>query len=123
VPAREAPLKTAILLDKSPVIHYHQTSDAKHKSAKGLEKQCPNRFLEKLMRTTLDIEEDVLHAAKEIARQRKMTVGRVLSDLARKSLTRRPPVSRKHSLPLFPVQPDAGPVTLELVNHLRDEVP
>ena len=75
------------------------------------------------MRTTLDIEEDVLLAAKEIARQRGMTVGQVLSNLARKSLTRKSPVSKKHGLPLFPVQPDAGVVTLELVNQLRDELP
>jgi hypothetical protein len=75
------------------------------------------------MRTTLDIEEDVLLAAKEIARQRGKTVGRVLSDLARESLTQKCSVSKKHGLPLFPVQPDAGIVTLELVNHLRDETP
>ena len=35
------------------------------------------------MRTTVDIEEDVLLAAKEIARQRGKTLGRVLSDLVR----------------------------------------
>jgi hypothetical protein len=75
------------------------------------------------MRTTIDIEEDVLHAAKEIARQRRMTLGQVLSDLARKSLTQRPPVSKKHGLPLFPIKNDAGVVTLELVNHLRDKLP
>ena len=75
------------------------------------------------MRTTLDIEEDVLLAAKEIARQKGLTVGRVLSDLARKSLTRKSSVVRKGGLPLFPVQPDAGIVSLELVNQLRDELP
>ena len=75
------------------------------------------------MRTTLDIEEDVLLAAKEIARQKKMTAGRVLSELARQSLTRKSLVSKKHGLPLFPIQPDAGIVTLELVNQLRDEMP
>jgi hypothetical protein len=75
------------------------------------------------MRTTLDLAEDVLLAAKEIARQRGNTVGRVLSDLARQALTRRIPVSKKHGLPQFPVQPDAGVVTPELVNRLRDETP
>jgi hypothetical protein len=75
------------------------------------------------MRTTLDLEEDVLLAAKEIARQRGNTVGQVLSDLARQALTRRPPVSTKHGMPMFPVRPDAGVVTLELVNRLRDEAP
>jgi hypothetical protein len=75
------------------------------------------------MRTTVDIEEDVLLAAKEIARQRGMTLGKVLSDLVRKSLTRKSSVSQKNGLPLFPVQPDAKIVTLEQVNQLRDELP
>jgi hypothetical protein len=92
---------------------YHQTSDV----------YSLNDPLEEIMRTTLDLEEDVLLAAKEIAKQRGNTVGQVLSGLARQALTRRTPVSTKHALPLFPVQPDAGVVTLELVNHLRDEMP
>jgi hypothetical protein len=75
------------------------------------------------MRTTLDIEEDVLLAAKEIARQRGKTLGQVLSDLARDSLTRKSPVSKKHGVPLFPIQANARVVTLELVNQLRDELP
>jgi hypothetical protein len=73
------------------------------------------------MRTTVDLEEDVLLAAKEIARQQGITLGRVLSDLARQALTQRTPVASKHGLPQFPVQPDAGVVTLDLVNRLRDE--
>jgi hypothetical protein len=39
------------------------------------------------MRTTLDIDEDVLQAAKELARAGKKTAGRVLSDLARRGMT------------------------------------
>ena len=75
------------------------------------------------MRTTVDLEEDVLLAAKEIAKQQGNTVGQVLSNLARLALTRQTPVSTKHGLPIFPVRPDAGVVTLELVNRLRDETP
>ena len=75
------------------------------------------------MRTTVDLEEDVLLAAKEIAKHRGKTLGQVISDLARQALTRRTSISTKHGLPLFPVQPDAGVVTLELVNRLRDETP
>jgi hypothetical protein len=73
------------------------------------------------MRTTVDLEEDVLLAAKEIAKQRGNTLGKVISDLARQALTRQASISTKHGLPLFPVQPDAGVVTLELVNRLRDD--
>jgi len=75
------------------------------------------------MRTTVDLEEDVLLAAKEIAKQRGSTLGQVLSDLARQALTRRAPISIKHGLPLFPVRPNACVVTLDLVNRLRDEAP
>ncbi len=56
------------------------------------------------MRTTLDIEDDVLLAAKEIARQQGITVGQVVSNLARRSLTQKPLVSKKYGIPLFPVR-------------------
>lgn len=42
------------------------------------------------MRTTLDIDDDVLQAAKELARSEKKTAGQVLSELARKGLTQAP---------------------------------
>jgi Arc/MetJ family transcription regulator len=39
------------------------------------------------MRTTLDIDDDVLTAAKQLAKARNSTAGEVLSDLARRALT------------------------------------
>jgi hypothetical protein len=42
------------------------------------------------MRTTLDIDDDILQAAKELARAEKKTAGQVLSELARKGLTQAP---------------------------------
>jgi hypothetical protein len=75
------------------------------------------------MRTTLDIEDDVLLAAREIARQRGLSMGKVVSDLVRQALTQKPTSTTRHGVPLFPVRPDAGVVTLELVNQLRDETP
>jgi hypothetical protein len=39
------------------------------------------------MRTTLDIDEDILAAAKEIAAARQKTAGQIISELARASLT------------------------------------
>ena len=39
------------------------------------------------MRTTLDIDEEVLRVAKEMARRQKSTAGRVISALARQALT------------------------------------
>ncbi|WP_287129427.1 hypothetical protein [Candidatus Cyanaurora vandensis] len=74
------------------------------------------------MRTTLNLEEDVLFAAREIARQRGVSVGKVLSDLARQALSRQAVTPSRNGLPLFPVAPEPKVVTLELVNQLRDEL-
>ena len=73
------------------------------------------------MRTTLDIDEDVLHAAKEIARSEGKSAGSVLSRLARKGLI--PPESKRSrsGLPLLPERPVPRVITLALVNSLRDE--
>jgi hypothetical protein len=74
------------------------------------------------MRTTLDIEDDVLLTAREISRQRGVSMGKVVSDLARQALTHQTKGTARHGLPLFPVQRDAGLVSLELMNQLCDEV-
>ena len=76
------------------------------------------------MRTTLKLDEDVLAAARAIAQAQQKTLGDVVSELARKGLTpvREAPKFR-NGVPLMPVRPGAGPVTLELVNRLRDELP
>ena len=76
---------------------------------------------EALMRTTLNIDEDVLFASKEIAKKEGLSIGKVLSDLARRALSRQPDRCTLNGVPLFPRQPDAKVVTLELVNQLRDE--
>jgi len=75
------------------------------------------------MRTTIAIDDDVLTAAKAIARQRNQTVGKVVSELARNSL--RPPaaLAERNGVPLLPVRKAGVIVTLEIVNGLRDELP
>lgn len=74
------------------------------------------------VRTTLDIDEDVLQAAKELAALRKTTAGKVISELARKGLRPRgDAVSDRNGVPLLPPREDERPVTPELVNRLRDE--
>ena len=75
------------------------------------------------MRTTLDIDDDVLQAAREIAQQKGITMGQVLSELARQSLTRRVEAGTRNDVPLFPHQPNAKIITLDIVNELRDETP
>ena len=73
------------------------------------------------MRTTLDIDDDILSAAKEIARRRRIRTGKVISDLAREGLRRDDAFTFEDGFPLIPVQTGADPMTLEIVNRLREE--
>ena len=72
------------------------------------------------MRTTLNIADDVLAAAKSLAVQRHQSVGEVISALARKTLTQAVPSSRRNGVPLLPSKPRPQPVTMEMINELRD---
>jgi hypothetical protein len=77
------------------------------------------------MRTTLDIDADVLQAAKEIARREKKTAGEVISTLARSALTapRRVQATREprvvYGFRPFPAR--GGIVTNELIDSLRED--
>ena len=74
------------------------------------------------MRTTLDIDEDILQAAKELGEFRGQSAGKVLSDLARKALTPTAPAPKvRNGVPLLPHRPGGRIVTMKLVNELRDE--
>lgn len=71
------------------------------------------------MRTTLAIDDDILAAAKAIARQRRQTLGQVVSELARKSLHLRAVATERNGIPLLPVRQPNAVVTLDIVNALR----
>ncbi len=76
------------------------------------------------MRTTLSIDDDVLAAAKALAERQRKTIGEVVSELARKALQpAKLAQRRRNGVPLFPVRKNSGPVTMELINRLRDESP
>jgi hypothetical protein len=73
------------------------------------------------MRTTLTIDDDVLEAARDLAEFQRKTVGEVLSSLVRKGLQRTTSgETTNQGVPQLPVQPGSGPVSLEVVNRLRD---
>jgi hypothetical protein len=80
------------------------------------------------MRTTLDIADDVLQAAKEPARREKKTAGQVISDLARRALTAPHGAASGETVrepkAIYGLKPFArrgGVVTNELIDNLRDE--
>jgi hypothetical protein len=79
------------------------------------------------MRTTLDIDDDVLAAAKALARRSKRSAGAVISELARRGLTEPPPRARAavaEPKAFYGFKPQAArglPVTDELIDRLRTE--
>lgn len=77
------------------------------------------------MRTTLVIDDDVLAAARHLAEREQKSIGEVISALARQGLTRggRGARAERNGIPLLKNRDAGVPVTLELVNQLRDESP
>ena len=73
------------------------------------------------MRTTLAIDDDVLAAAKAIAAQSGVTIGEVVSDLARRSLRPPPANAMRNGIRLLSASKAGTVVTLATVNALRDE--
>ena len=92
------------------------------------------------MRTTLKIDDDVLAAARELADRQGCTLGKAVSELARKGFTdskptpdtdskppadtnTKPPTDTKFKIPTFDVPPDAPIFTLEDVKRALEEFP
>ena len=76
------------------------------------------------MRTTLDIADDVLFAARELARKEKKTAGQVLSELARRGLQVNPEVTLSDGDEFYGFKPlpERGVVvTNELIDRLLEE--
>ncbi len=77
------------------------------------------------MRTTLDIDNDVLEAARELARRQKKTIGMMISELARRSLTQEPIRPEKHEpetcCGFRPFPKRGGIVTNEMIDTLRED--
>jgi hypothetical protein len=76
------------------------------------------------MRTTLNLDDDVLETAKSLATRDRKPLGSVISDLLRHAVEPPPsPQQVRNGIPLFPVSQGARPVTPEIVNELLDETP
>lgn len=73
------------------------------------------------MRTTINLDDDLLDAARALAERRGQPIGVVLSDLIRRGLAPAPTAAVRNGLRLFPPRPAEPPVTPELVRRLLDE--
>ena len=74
------------------------------------------------MRTTVNLDDDMLRVARALARQRGQSLGRVLSDCLRAALRPASPdaLEERNGVPLLPRRAGGTPVTPELVTELLD---
>ena len=74
------------------------------------------------MRTTLEIEDDVLEVAKGIARHQCVSLGKAVSLLMRKAISPTSATSTvRNGIRVISHQGQTKPVSLDTVNQLRDE--
>lgn len=76
------------------------------------------------MRTTLNLDDDVLAIAKSLAARQKKPVGEVVSAIFRKGLAPTEPTRpSRNGITLFPVREGAGVVTSEIIEELLYDEP
>lgn len=73
------------------------------------------------MRTTVDLDDDVLAAARALAAAERRSLGKVVSDLIRRGLAPRPVVEDDELFPVVRVGPNAAPITAEKVRAALDD--
>ena len=75
------------------------------------------------MRTTLEIDDDVMEVARQLARFKRQGIGRTISDLVRRGLmpVAHPVREVRFGIPVWTHGPGAVAVTSELVRNLTEE--
>lgn len=76
------------------------------------------------MRTTVNLDPDVLNAARHLAGRQRRSLGEVLSELARKGLRGddAPTPGSRNGFPLFAVPCEAAVITPEDIKRDEDDV-
>ena len=75
-----------------------------------------------MMRTTLNLPDDIYEVARSLASTRGISLGDALGELVRRGL--KPPAATRGetAFPCFAVPPDARPITLEQTLAAEDEI-
>ncbi len=73
------------------------------------------------MRTTLNLDDDVLHAVRRLAAADSRSIGDVVSELLRETMEARLQATRIGGVPVFVVPPAARPFSLEDIKRSDPE--
>jgi hypothetical protein len=74
-----------------------------------------------VVRTSLEIDDDLLQIARQLARQRGVTIGQVISQRVRKAMEPKSAPRKRNGVLLFDLKPGSRKPGMALVNRLRDE--
>jgi hypothetical protein len=75
-----------------------------------------------MMRTTVNLPDDVYQAARSVAGARGVSLGAALAELVRRGLKPNAQVNTKKAFPCFHVPPGAKPITLEQTLEAEDDL-
>ena len=73
------------------------------------------------MRTTINLDDDLLRAARSLARQRGVSLGAVVSGLLREALAPEANFAYEMDVPVFVVREGAAPITPEMVEAAGED--
>jgi hypothetical protein len=74
------------------------------------------------VRTTINLDDDVLETARAMARVERRSLGTVVSDLVRRGLApSQPRIDAEEGFPVFQVRQRAAPITDEMVQAALEE--
>jgi hypothetical protein len=73
------------------------------------------------MRATVQLDDDVYELARKLASREKLSLGKVLSNLARRAIESAPTFARQNGFPVFEVRPETPPLTEEMVKRALEE--
>ena len=74
------------------------------------------------MRTTVNLDDDLLHAVRSLARERGQSLGAVVSSLIRRALSPNAEVGYERDVPVFIVREHAAPITPEMVESALEDL-
>jgi hypothetical protein len=69
----------------------------------------------------LEIDDDLVQVARQLAQQHRTTMGQVISQLVRKGMEPKSAPRMRNGVLLFDLKPGARKPSMALVNQLRDE--
>jgi hypothetical protein len=75
-----------------------------------------------MMRTTLNLPDDVYEVAKAIANAKNVSLGDAVAELARNGLRPQGRIREDNPFPCFSVPPDAPPISLEQTLDAEDRL-